>query len=270
MAAFCNEFFGRPEQQDLQRRADLVWALLKDDSSFACHGRAVALAESTEENVITQIALARLQGVCAVEGVSGDAAIARREALEKSGLKTDQFVNWRGGTEALKAAAEIVETRSLAKDLEIVSVDQHTPDAELAKLDVLTQSCGVLLPMGAFIRGDRRPSVCLFARDSSGNVVGTTAAVAQFHPNHPKGNLVWWGMLATDETRRGEGVALILGAHSMLAMRGRYGYEVFFTGIRKGNTPSERLCRKLGLAPTRNVDLIAIDPSAFSAGRLTK
>lgn len=270
MESFCNEFFGPSQQQELQRRADLVWALLKDDPSYACHGRAVALANATDENIDAQIALARLQGVGAVEGVSLDAAPTRREALEKRGMNIDQFVVWRGGPEALAAADDIARSRSLASDLEIVSVDEQTSFEDLSKLDALTQSCGVLLPMGAFIRGYRRPSVCLFALDKNGNVVGATASIAQFHHDHPKGDRVWWGMLATDNARRGEGIALIMGAHSMLAMREHYGYKIFFTGIREGNAPSEELCRKLGLTPTKSVVMIAIDPKVFSAGRVTK
>ncbi len=270
MREFCTEFFGQPFQQGLQRRADLVWTLLKDDPAYSCHGRAVALAEATEDNVNAQVALAKLQGVCAVEGVPSASVKARSDALEENGLNVDQYVNWRGSQEALVAAEKVIRTRPLSEDLRIVSVDSQTSPEDLEKLDALTQSCDVLLPMGAFIRGERRPGVCLFAQDRQGNVVGATAAVAQFHPEHPKAGLVWWGMLATDKARRGEGIALILGAHSMRAMQDRFGYGQFFTGIREGNAPSEALCRKLGMTPSENVDLIAINPSAFSAGRLTK
>ena len=265
----ADQFFGEPEQQALQRRADHLWTLLKDDLRFCCHGRAVGLAEPTEANVDTQIALAMLQGAAPVEGLPRPEAPARREALERAGLKTDQFVNWNGGIQALAAAEDVIRSMSLPSDLEVVSVDGDTAGDDLAQLDALTQSCGVLLPLGAFMRGHRRPAVCLYARDSAGRIVGSTSSVAQFHPDHPNAGLVWWGMLATAEARRGQGIALLLGALSMRAMRDRFGYQRFFTGIREGNTASERLCGKLGLSPSDTVVMIAIAPDLFASGRVT-
>lgn len=270
MIEFSNEFFGQPEQQDLQRRADSIWTLVRNDPVYSCHGRAVGLSAQDDIDLAKQIAMARLQGVCMAEGTPIEVADLRREGLERHGLKTDQFVDWQGEAASLDAAAKVLASRNLPDDLELVHVDEQTPSDDLAKLDALTESCGVLLPMGSFIRGLKRPSLCLFARDRSGNVVAATAAVAQFHPDHPKADQVWWGMLATDESRRGEGIALIMGANSMLAMRDRHGFGSFFTGVREGNTPSECLCRKLGLAPTEYVHLMAINPGAFTAGRLTK
>ncbi|WP_108861920.1 hypothetical protein [Ruegeria sp. Alg231-54] len=270
MTDFSNEFFGQPEQQDLQRRADRIWTLVKNDPTYSCHGRAVGLSAENDIDLVKQIAMTRLQGVCMAEGTPVEAADRRREGLEQHGLKTDQFVDWQGSAASLEAAAMVLASRKLPDDLELMHVDAQTPGDDLAKLDTLTQACGVLLPMGAFIRRLRRPSVCLLARDRNGKVVAATAAVAQFHPDHRNADQAWWGMLATDESRRGEGIALIMGANSMLAIRDLHGLGTFFTGIREGNAPSEGLCRKLEMAPTNDVHLMAIDPGVFAAGRLTK
>ncbi len=264
------EFFGNEAQQGLQRRAAHLWSLIGDDPRFASHGRAIGLAEFQPDNLAAQIALARLQGVGPLEGVPAAELEPRRHALEAEGLVTDTFVVWRGDAAALDAARALLAARRLPEDLEIVSVDAETTAEDLAALDQLTQSCGVLLPMGAFLRGLRRPSVCLFARDRAGAVVGATASVMQFHPASRKAGLAWWGMLATDETRRGQGVAIVMGAMSLLAMNERFGTKAFFTGIRKGNEASEALCARLGLAPTEAHDVIAIEPAVLSGGRLTK
>ncbi len=77
-------------------------------------------------------------------------------------------------------------------------------------------------------------------------------------------------MLATDPNRRGQGIALLLGAMALQAIQQKYGYSACFTGIREGNTPSEALCSKLALSPSPNIDLIAIYPPAFSGGQMTK
>jgi len=264
------EFFGTPDQQTVQRRAANIWQLLRDDPDYSCHGRAVALSEFTPENLPQQLALARLQGVGACEGLTADTIADRRAALRAEGLQTDEFVSWAGGEQAVAAARAVCAARQLAPDLDLVSVDENTPADDLAQLDALTHSCGVLLPMGTFLRGRERPAVCLFARDRGGRIVATSASIAQFHPDSRKGDIAWWGMLATDEDRRGEGSALVMGALSLIAMHERYGFNRFFTGIRQDNLPSEKLCSKLGLRNNGNLVLLAIDPDVMSGGRLTK
>jgi RimJ/RimL family protein N-acetyltransferase len=149
-------------------------------------------------------------------------------------------------------------------------VGPDTSADDIRSLDRMTQGCDVLLPMGSFLRGQQRPSVFLFARDGDGRVVGDSGAVAQFHPDHPKAERFWWGMLATDERRRGQGIAIVLGAMALLRMREKFGYTRRFTGNRAGNGPSEALCTKLGLRPDETTVLIAIDPQMFSGGRITK
>lgn len=264
------EYFGTESQQGLQQRAEDLWHVVHDDPRFSCHGRAVSLADYTEQNLSDHLALARLQGVCAVGSVEKNAGQKRRKQLEAEGLVADEYVHWEGGIEAIEAARAAIKDRKLPDDLKVLEVDATTPLEDLRKLDALTQRCDVLLPMGSFLRGQQMPSVFLYAVDQNGQVVGTSAAVAQHHAEHPKSDKVWWGMLATDDSRRGQGIALILGAMALHEINKKFGYSSCFTGIREGNAPSEALCTKLGLAATSNLDLIAIYPPAFSGGRLTK
>ena len=264
------EYFGSEAQQGLQWRAEKIWHLTKQDPRFSCHGRAVALAEYTNDNLSTQLALARLQGVCPIEGVDRASAKIRKSELEVEGLFADEYVSWTSGQEAFDAARSILRDRSLPDDLSVEETDTATSLEDLQKLDALTEKCDVLLPMGSFLRGQQKPSVFLYAKDPKGHVVGASAAVAQFHPDHLKCSKVWWGMLATDESRRGEGIALLLGAMALRTINQKFGYTACFTGIREGNKPSEALCAKLALSPSANVDLIAIYPPTFSGGQLTK
>lgn len=263
------EYHGPPDQKALQRRADTLWSLVRDDPRFLSHGRTVCTDHCGSGQVALQVSLARLQGGSACEAVPAAAVANRITRLEAAGLKTDQFEYWRSGPDALDAAQGVLNDRTLPPDLELVSVDADTPSAVLAALDKLTQSCGVLLPNGAFMRGKERPAVCLFARDRQGVPVSVTAAVAMFHPDHPRRAQSWWGMLATSPKRRGEGLARIMGAHSILEMHDRFGISQFFTGIRADNTPSQKLCSTLGLAPSGEAVVIAMDPGLFTSGRIT-
>ncbi|PUB18419.1 GNAT family N-acetyltransferase [Yoonia sediminilitoris] len=270
MDKFDPEYFGNSDQQRLQMRADSLWKLLRDNPDYACHGRVVGLANLSEHNLEQQIALARLQGVAPVDGMPQEHLAARRAGLEDVGLVTDVYDHWEGSAATFEAADEILAKRGLPADLEVCAVAADTSIQDLKNLDSLTQSCDVLLPMGSFLRGFELPSVFLYAKDPDGRVVGAAAAVAQFHDAHPKKGMVWWGMLSTHATRRGEGIALTLGAMVLHDVREELGFSECFTGIRAGNLPSEALCSKLALSRTNTVDLLAIDPDAFGAGRMTK
>ena len=264
------EYFGTVAQQALQWRAERLWHVFKDDPQFSSHGRTIALAGYSENNLSTQIALTELLGVCAVEGVDNASASFRQSELEAAGLVTDMYRDWSGGREVVDAALSILNRRSLPDDLTVLETGPKTSPDDLKKLDALTQSCDVMLPMGSFLRGAQMPSVFLYAQDNEGRVVGASGTVAQFHPKSAKAGKVWWGMLATDESRRGEGIAVLLGAVAIRSMNEKFGYSQFFTGVREGNRPSEALCTKLCLAPRGEIDLIAIYPPAFEGGQLTK
>ena len=264
------EFFGNADQQAVTRRSANLWSLVRDDPRFCCHGRAVAVSWAPPDRLDLQISLARLQGVAACEDVPNGELANYRSALEQVGLKTDVFENWYSADNALTNARRILSERALPDDLELVFVDADTPCDDLYALAGLTESCGVLLPMGRFMRGLERPAVCVFARNSSGKPVCSSAAVDMFHPSSEHAGLSWWGMLATDEDWRGQGLALLMGAHSMLAMHNRFGTTSFFTGIRSDNAPSKALCTKLGLVQGNNSVVIGIDPQTFGGSRITK
>ena len=265
-----NAFFGSPGQQAVQRRADALWPLLALHPDYCCHGRAIGVAGTARDAGEKLAALARLQGVASHEGVPADQIAAQRAFLEARGLKMDHFNNWAADRTALTRARDVLASRGFPDDLTMHAVTPDTPAETLQRLDAMTQSCEVLLPMGSFLRGTRRPAVCLYAQDGEGRVVGSAASVAQFHPDSPQSHIAWWGMLATAPDRRGAGISLILGAQTLLAMQDRYGIGHFFTGIRAGNAPSESLCTKLGLSDDGTVVIIAIDPGAFDGDRITK
>lgn len=264
------EYFGSAGQQALQRRSENLWALVKDDPRFATHGRAVGLADYSEDNLPLQLAIARLQGVCPMEGLTQSQTETRKAELAAEGMKTDAFTAWHGEAESFAAARALLERRALPDDLTVRETGPDTPPEDLQALDAFTQTCEVLLPMGSFLRGRQSPSVFLYAQDREGRIVGASASVRQFHPDHPKTERAWWGMLATDPARRGQGIAILLGAMAMTAMQDKFGYTACFTGIRKGNSASEALCSKLKLVETREIILLALDPAMFGGDKVTK
>ncbi len=237
--------------------------LIRNDPRFCCHGRAVSLAEGFEENIQLQASLALLQGVGICDSVPVWHIEYRRSALENLGLKVEQMEIYRGDNHTITSARSLVSTRNLPEDLELIYIDEDTSKSVLQGIDAFTQYHGTSLPMASFLLKPGTRSECLAALDSDGNVIGTSAAGMHFHRNHARCDEAFWGMLATREDRRGQGIALLLGALCMLAMNERHGFDKFFTCVKKGNTPSERLCSKLGLKPNDTSAVFAINPDFF-------
>ncbi len=261
-------YFGTPEQQALERRADLLWRIVAGDPRYGCHGRAVALKDTSAEAVVLQIALARLQGVAPSDRLPREVAEARIAVLEAEGLVTDVYEHWQADRSALDRA-RAAAGGALPDGLALRETGPETPDADWARLDALTAGCGVLLPAAAFLTGARCPVACVYAQAPDGGIVAVAAAIAQHPPGTPDAGRVFWGMLSTAEAWRGRGLAKRLGAEAMIAIAGRHPVKSLHTGIRAGALGSERLCAGLGLSATDLVDLIAIDPAVMAAGRLT-
>ena len=205
-----------------------------------------------------------LQGVGICDSVPSWHIEYRSSALEKLGLKVEQLEIFRGGNHTITSARSIVSARNLPEDLELLYIDEYTSKSVLQRIDAFTQYHGASLPMESFLLKPGTRSVCVATLDGDGKVVGTSAAGAHFHRNHSRCDEAFWGMLATREDRRGQGIALLLGALCMLAMNERHGFDKFITCVKKGNTPSERLCAKLGLKPNDTSVVFAIDPDFFA------
>jgi GNAT superfamily N-acetyltransferase len=166
-----------------------------------------------------------------------------------------RYAKWEGGEDALSAARAVVDAFPLPPDLTLRRIDRSSPPALLAALAETALACGVLPLTGAVLRGLLQPSLCLVAVSEDGRVASCAAASAFAHPRHPRfGGEAWWGMLATEPARRGQRLALILGAHAMLEMAARFGYRRFMTGVEPGNAPSEALSHGPRAAPSRSSD----------------
>jgi GNAT superfamily N-acetyltransferase len=265
-----NKYFGNPDQQALERRADLLWQIVKGDTRYSCHGRAVALIETGAKDENLQIALARLQGVGPSPRLTPEVMQSRKAAIEGAGLVTDFYDHWSSDVTALLGAKNLLANRTLPVELTVHEVGADTTDEDFRSLDVLTQSCGVLLPAANFLRGAERPAACVYAKTAEGEAVGVAAAIAENPASSSEASRAWWGMLSTAESWRGRGIAKLLGAMAMVALADRHNVQFFGTGIRPGNTESAKLCEGLGFSPTGLLDLIAIDPDTMSGGRMTK
>ncbi len=267
-----NGYYGSDDQQRLARKAEALFALVKDDPRFAWFGRQVILTETGEGAIDTMERLACLQGVAACYPVPAAEVGPMTAALEDRGFRIDGFCFCTSADgEDSVALAEGVQNRvALPEDLTLTRLAPDSPDSDLDALAEVTLASGVLPPPASVLRGESRRSVLLLARDGAGRPVAAAASVEIFHAESPLRDIGWWGMLATVPERRGEGIALRMGADAMVTMAREHGYRRFMTGIRADNTPSLGLCARLGVRPSGQEVLIAMDPSAFSDERITK
>lgn len=270
MAQYEGEYFGSAEQQALLRRGRAMFDLLGRDPRFGYYGRTVGLSSSESGSVEMLAALASLQGNsnCAILP-DADLPIWRSEA-EARGLIPVHYARWSGGDAAMQVARKVVDDTAMPDDLKIVRIGPDTPDEALAQLAEVSLACGVLPPAGGALRGLDKPGLALLAVDEQGRGVSCAAAASYLHQDHPLARQCWWGMLATIPDRRGQRLALLLGAMAMLEARDRLGFTEVFTGVEPGNAASEAVCARLGLRRETCSVLGVADPSLLPGGRMTK
>lgn len=266
-----NEVFGSDEQRALLRRGRAMADLTREDPRYSYYGRTVLLSTPEDGDIDQLAALCRLQGYSSYSCVPVADIDAVKQGLDTRGLAAMHYLRWEGSNTALVAAGAILAEHTLPTDLRLVRLDANTPADVMTSLAEMCLGCGVLPASGDVLRGLMFPAVCLVAMDDARRVVSCAASARYAHPGHPTlGRQAWWGMLATDPARRGERLALILGAMAMQGMEQTSGLGNFMTGVVSGNTASEAVCKRLGLAPSGQAIVGAADPMSLTSGQMTK
>lgn len=265
------EYFGSDDQRAVLRRGRAMAELLGRDARHSYYGRTVGLVSPDDGDIDHLAALVRAQGNSNCSAVPLDQAAAYKDALAARGLVPLHYAKWEGTASPVVAARIAVENMSLPGDLSVVKVDASTPDDMIVSLATMALSCGVLPLNGEVLRGLLRPAVCLIAVNKSKKVVSCAAAATFAHQDHKTfGKQAWWGMLATDPSYRGQGLALGLGAQAILEMNSDFGVKDFMTGVQPGNAASEAVCGRMGLVPGKFAIIGCADPQALANGRMTK
>lgn len=120
------------------------------------------------------------------------------------------------------------------------------------------------------MRGQARRGINLVACDRSGRPVASASSFVLHHPASPHAGDVFWGMLATRDDRRGEKIALVLGAMTIVHMWENEGARGFMTGVRNDNASSRALCNKLGVGDTEWIYAQCLDTSILGGSSFTK
>ena len=266
-----DDFLGNDAQKALLRRGQALHVLTRDNPAYTYYGRTVGLADMTHDALDRLDALTRLQGNSLLYDVPDADFPDLCAQAEARGFTVNPYDRWIGDQPAIDAARALLSATALPDDLTIVRLSPDTPRAILDAFGEMALACGVLPPALPVLTGATHPGLCSLAVDRTGRVVSCAAASALFHPDHPLGRTAtWWGMLATDPSRRGERLSLILGADTILESHRRFGFTRFFTGVASGNAASEAVCTKLGLTRRTGISLTMADATLVPGGRMTK
>jgi Acetyltransferase (GNAT) family len=265
-----DEYVGSPERIALARRSASLWHLLRDNPRYAYYGRLVALSDPGQDTVDILSALAKLQGAAVSYFYPANAAKSLFAQLEARGLATDRHEQFWGGEAALAASRRAQKDFALPPDLTISAIDPGTPRELVREVAELCQSCDVMPVPGSIMRGQGRNGICLVATDRDRRPVATASSYMIHHPSSPRAKDAFWGMLATREDRRGERIALLLGAQAIVHMWEVHGARGFMTGVRADNLSSQALCNKLGVTASDWIYASCIDKGMFAGSSITK
>lgn len=264
------ELFGDPGKVALMKRSAALWSLLKDDPAYSYYGRVVALSDHSRDTAAILCALASLQGAAVAYYFPKHSVDALFASLQARGYATDRHEHFRGGEKAYEASREILARHSLPGDLAVTVLDGRSEERLVSEVAALCQSCGVMPVPGAVMRGISRAGINIVAVDGAGDPVASASSFALHHPASPHAGDVFWGMLATREDRRGEKIALVLGAMAIVHMWQKEGARGFMTGVRQDNASSQALCHKLGVTDTEWVYAQCLDTGLLGGMSVTK
>ncbi|MEM6577827.1 MAG: GNAT family N-acetyltransferase [Pseudomonadota bacterium] len=265
-----DEYFGDPNRVEVTRRAAELWTLLKSTGKYRYYGRAIGLNGPSDDTATEMAALARIQGVGICYYFPKIQAEALFSDLGQAGLITDRHEQYRGGQSAYEFAKQVLRNRALPEDVQIKRVDASSCAEFLKDLVHLCESQGVTSVPGSIMRGISIPGVVYSAVDAAGKPVASASSHQMVGPDFAHGTDVFWGALATRPDRRGEGLALYLGALVIKTMWEDFGARGFITGVRRDNRSSHRLCEKLGVVDTEWMLAQGIDPDVLGTRRFTK
>ncbi len=190
--------------------------------------------------------------------------------LEERSLTTDRHEHYWGGEAALEASRRVLKSFALPADLSISVIDAATPGALVREVAALCQSCDVMPVPGSIMRGQAINGVCIIAIDQEGRPVATASSYMIHQSSSRRAKDAFWGMLATTANRRGEKIALLLGAQAIIHMWERHGARGFMTGVRANNASSQTLCKKLGVDATDWIYASCIDKMIFGGSSVSK
>jgi hypothetical protein len=264
------EYFGSPERIALARRSASLWRLLRNDRRYAYYGRLVALSDPGEDTADILQALAKLQGAAVAYFYPASAASGLFAQLEERELVIDRHEHYWGGEKALAASHLALQTYPFPADLKITVLGPDASPELVREVAELCQSCEVMPVPGSVMRGQSRDGICLVATDKDGRAVASASSYVLHHPASPRAKDVFWGMLATRNDRRGEKIALLLGAQAIIHMWEHHWARGFMTGVRSDNPSSQALCNKLGVIASDWIYASCMDREVFAGKSITK
>jgi len=264
------ELFGTPGQTALMRRGAAARILLGDNPRFSWYGRMTALGDPGGDTAEVLAALARLQGAGVCYFYPEDRAERLFADLAARGFATDRHEHFMGSDTALSAARAALKDAPLPPDLTLAAVGRDTPREVLVAIAELCCECGVMPVPGSVMRGVALDGICLFATDPSGGIAATASCLRMHHPASRWARVAMWGLLATRPDRRGQRIALHLGARAMLHMHDRHGMRAFMTGVKADNASSSAICHRLGVSATGMIYAQCLDETLLGGSSITR
>ncbi|MEP2556236.1 MAG: GNAT family N-acetyltransferase [Rhizobiaceae bacterium] len=179
-------------------------------------------------------------------------------------MRTGTSLFHHGGQSAYKASKSLLAERSLPPNLELVRLDANSPSQLIEGTVKLCQNVGLSTMPGEVMRGEALPGACFVALNGKGMPVATASSYAMHAKGTPREKEAFWGVLATHEDFRGQGLAGILGAIVIEHMWEEQGMRGFNTGIKADNLASRAACAKLAVLDTAWVTLFCFDDSVLN------
>jgi hypothetical protein len=219
---YDEEYFGTEAQNALMKRGRDLYKLVQADPRLAFHGRSIILLGGRGADTAPLMArIARLCGASAIHFYPSEKTEALKAELTGLGQNAADWDLCTGGRQAYENCKALMAEIPLPGDLRLKRLSADSPAALVRATAELSMDCGVMPMPGRQMRGLANPGLCLVAVDADGAPVATGSSYRYTHPDSDYRDYAFWGMLATRPDRRGQKLAVILGATAIVRMCGR-------------------------------------------------
>ena len=120
------------------------------------------------------------------------------------------------------------------------------------------------------MRGHGPKGVMLYVETDDDQVVATGGGYMAYHPDSPRHDEAFWGMLATHADWRGQRLACWVGAQAIQTLSDQYGARGFSSGVKSDNPSSQAMCTRLGIKKSGYLYVGATDPILMGTTSITR
>jgi hypothetical protein len=260
-------YFGTPAQQRLQARAEESAEFIRQTPGACQACRMLGCADPERFGWDRIDRILEHDGTIGFRLIPADQTESLQARLSERAFRLDTwdvFVADRGHG---LAACEAIVRAGPPADLREIELSDPADDGT-RRIQALMAGAGVVPFSGSFLAGRFGAAETVALAQADGTVVAAAHCYRPHNPHSPFSSYAWGGLVAVDQSRRGEGLGRFINARIVVAAFRELGATHIYELVSAANTASRRMIAACGLR--HEPGLVCGVASPLDAGRFSR